>query len=98
MSSAAAARAEDLTAEPTPSIEEIAAAIAQAQEVTRAIIAYWLLLLVTVLVAGGAYATLLSPIGLDRVKQLFDLAFGPLLGLVGTVVGFYFGAKTASER
>ncbi len=33
----------------------------------------------------------------DRLMRLMNLVFGPLVTLFSSVVGFYFGAKTANE-
>jgi hypothetical protein len=34
---------------------------------------------------------------LQRAKDIIGLVLGTLTGLVGTIIGFYFGAQTAKE-
>ena len=36
-------------------------------------------------------------VDLDRAKDIIGLVLGTLTGLVGTIIGFYFGAQTVKE-
>ena len=67
------------------------------QETTRSWIAFLLIGLLAVMVIAAIAGIFVGSVNLQRVTQVFGLTFGPIVGLVGTVVGFYFGAKTASE-
>jgi hypothetical protein len=61
----------------------------------RFIIAAFLLLLLAAFVGTAITAVFATSVQLDRFKDIFALTFGPVIGLVGTVIGFYFGAQTA---
>jgi hypothetical protein len=63
---------------------------------TRRRLAYALLALLAVLVVASVIA-MFTNVDLQRIKDVMTLTLGPVAGLVGAVVGFYFGAKTGSE-
>jgi hypothetical protein len=67
------------------------------QDNTRATIAYIVIALLAVLVFASIAGIFIESVNVQRLTQVFGLTFGPVVGLVGTVVGFYFGAKTATE-
>ena len=81
---------------PSPGAIQPFVGILEPQENTRAIIAFALIGLLTVLVISAVVGVFLAAISLERLTHVFGLVFGPVVGLVGTVVGFYFGAKTAA--
>ena len=64
----------------------------KARDSARAKIAYFLLTIATLLIimAFAAYG-LGHPI--NEVKDLFGLFFTPVIGLLGAVIGFYFGLE-----
>lgn len=66
------------------------------QETTRAWIAAGLLLLLGVLIVATFVAVLFTNTAWDDVKDAVAYLLGLLVGLVGTVVGFYFGTKSGS--
>ncbi len=45
----------------------------------------------------GLVALFAEGVELQRMKDIIGLMFGPVVGLVGTVIGFYFGAQTVKE-
>jgi hypothetical protein len=69
---------------------------ADKQWVTRRRLAYALLAILAVLV-GAALVAMFTGTDLTRIKDVMAIVFGPVAGLVGAAVGFYFGAKTGSE-
>jgi hypothetical protein len=68
------------------------------QENTRRLITYILLLYLGAIVAVALVALYAEGIALDRTKDILTILVGPIIGLVGTVVGFYFGAQTVKEE
>lgn len=85
-------------APPSSSAIQVYLAILESQERTRASLAYAVIGILAVLVGAGIAGMFLRGISAQQATQMFGLLFGPIIGLVGTVVGFYFGAKTASEQ
>jgi uncharacterized RDD family membrane protein YckC len=75
-------------------------------DLTRRVVAYVLLALIFVIVAI-AFADLfiidlnapahVSDDEADRLMKLMDVVFGPIVTLFSSVVGFYFGARTAKD-
>ena len=66
------------------------------RESARRTIAFTLLFFLGgILLAGLVVVFLQSFVELQRAKDLFTLLLTPIVGLVGSVVGFYFGAQTA---
>ena len=63
---------------------------------TRRALAFGLMGLLGVLVVAAVVA-MFTDVGLSRVKDVMAIVFGPVAGLAGSAVGFYFGAKTGSE-
>lgn len=47
--------------------------------------------------AAAALATADDAADADRLMRLMNLVFGPVVTLFSSVVGFYFGARTAKE-
>jgi hypothetical protein len=76
---------------PAPSID--------VREPARRKIAYSLLALLAVIVLAAIVALFFSDafVPLQRAKDIIGLLLTPVVGLVGSVVGFYFGAQTAQE-
>ncbi len=103
------AREIDLTSEPAPVLDQAQLAeqatqvqrdvlsVARSQERTRRYIAYGLLGLLVVLSLAGVIAMFIDSLELQRVKDVMGIIFTSVVGLVGSVVGFYFGARTAES-
>ncbi len=70
------------------------------QETTRGHVAYALMGLLGVLSIGIflAAVALVRPFDRETVSLLLTGALSPIIGLVGTVVGFYFGQESAKRR
>ena len=68
------------------------------REPARRTIAYILLAMLGAII-GVTLAILFLPdtVHLQRAKDLVGLVLTPIIGLVGSVVGFYFGAQTAQQ-
>ena len=56
----------------------------------------WLLALLAIVVAADA-AAVFTAVDKARVKDLFSITFGPIVGLVGSVLGFYIGTKAVEQ-
>lgn len=67
------------------------------QETARSWIAFGLLALLAVLMLATFWAVLFRGVEWDNVKDPITFLIGLLIGLVGTVVGFYFGAKSVGS-
>ncbi len=69
-------------------------------DATRSYIAYWLLAILTLLVIGGFalpfWTTTAIPFA--NLKSVLDLVFGPIVALVSSVTGFYFGSQQAARK
>jgi hypothetical protein len=46
----------------------------------------------------GLYAAFFVGKGVQDIKDLGEVLFAPIVGLVGAVVGFYFGAERAERE
>lgn len=67
------------------------------QDATRSYIAYWLLGLLTLMVAGGFGMLLIVPtVTFENLKSILELVFGPIVALVSAATGFYFGAQQSA--
>lgn len=89
----------DLTAEPPPPGPLRAQSqVSLKQENTRRLIAYILLLYLGAIVVIALVALYAEGVELDRAKDILSILVGPVIGLVGSVVGFYFGAQTVREE
>jgi hypothetical protein len=64
----------------------------QDQETARRRIAYGLCALIAIVVGFGLIALLFTSVALDRIERL-SLFVGPLFGIAGTVLGFYFSQR-----
>lgn len=67
---------------------------------TRSYIAYWLLLLLTIVIFGAFVMLInLSPAyNYENLKGLVELVLGPIIALVSAATGFYFGSQQASKN
>lgn len=69
------------------------ATIPHRQETARQWIAYALLGILAIQVLFVIFATPFIPVA--KVKEALEIVFGPTAALVGSVMGFYFGAKSS---
>lgn len=67
------------------------------REPARRRIAYILLLFLGAVELAALVVMFNGSISEQRATNIIGLVFGPIVGLVGTVVGFYFGAQTAIQ-
>src|SRR3954466_7128295 len=72
----------------------------ESRELARGRISIALLVVLFVVVATVLIGTLIlvRPFDTDAVGLLLSGLLGPVVGLVGTVVGFYFGQESARRR
>lgn len=70
------------------------------REIWRGWLALTLMILLALLAVGlvAVAVWLVRPFNLQTISLLIAGIFGPILGLVGTVVGFYFGQVSASAK
>ena len=64
--------------------------------VTQRRIAYWLIALLASIVVAALIARILGKIDTAGLKDITSGLLTPVVGLVGAVTGFYFGAKADS--
>jgi uncharacterized membrane protein YeaQ/YmgE (transglycosylase-associated protein family) len=67
------------------------------RENTRRFVAYILLAYLGAILIVGLVTLFTEGVPLQRAKDILGLLVGPVIGLVGTVVGFYFGAQTVRD-
>jgi uncharacterized RDD family membrane protein YckC len=89
-------KAIDLTGEAVP--QGPVKANVDPKELARRTIAFILLAMLGAII-GVTLAILFLPdtVHLRRAKDLVGLILTPIIGLVGSVVGFYFGAQTVQQ-
>jgi hypothetical protein len=70
-----------------------------AQEKTRGWLAFSLMALLAVLVITLAYAGIqrIDPFDLEALGLLLSGLLSPVIGLLGTVMGFYFGQQSVNR-
>ena len=68
------------------------------RERVRGWLAGGLSVLLAVIVLGSGVTVAVNPKRLTVMVELLKLVFAPVVGLVGSVLGFYFGAQAASTR
>jgi Asp/Glu/hydantoin racemase len=64
---------------------------------TREWLAYALLLLLAILTIGAGVAVILAPQEEPAIDELLKFIYTPVVGLVSSVVGFYFGAQSVGQ-
>jgi hypothetical protein len=67
-------------------------------EWTRVGLAASLVLLLAVLTLGAGWYTVHSPQNEPQIEAFLKLVFTPVIGLVGSVVGFFFGSLSARDN
>jgi hypothetical protein len=67
------------------------------REIVRAVIGIFLVVLLGVIVIAGVVSLIASWSSIDETKTLSELFLTPVIALVSSVVGFYFGAQTAQS-
>lgn len=83
----------DLARQEQPSVVEVVKEStydpSRSRELVRyGVLAVLLLLVIAILVMGFKLAT-----GFSEFKELLNIVFGPIVALVSTAVGFYFGER-----
>jgi hypothetical protein len=69
----------------------------QDRERLRGKLAGWLLALLAVIAVGSVAALIFGEIDSPKLKDILTGVFTPLLGVFGTITGFYFGNAQASQ-
>ena len=64
---------------------------------TRVAMAGGLLGILAILTLGTTWFVAVYPSREKAIESFLQLVFTPIVGLVGSVVGFYFGARSASK-
>jgi hypothetical protein len=67
------------------------------EDLTRLGLAGGLLLILAILVIGTGWVVANYPGKEKAIEAFLKLTFTPVVGLVGSVVGFYFGSRTGSN-
>jgi hypothetical protein len=67
------------------------------REWTRIVIAVVLIIYLGGVICMALIAVFAEGVELQRAKDIIGLVLGTLTGLVGTIIGFYFGAQTAKD-
>lgn len=65
------------------------------REVMRSTLAITLVLLLAMLIGLASYALIWGKIPIADIKSFLELIFTPLVALVGSAIGFYYGGKNA---
>jgi hypothetical protein len=73
--------------------QERTAPVARARENIRGIIALGLIALLSAVVVVSLILIWVHPERSKELHELLVLVFGPLIALVGSATGFYFGSK-----
>lgn len=68
------------------------------REWVRTIIAIVLLAVLTTLTLGMLFASIYGPLKDTELKELTTSLFTPILGVFGTVTGFYYGSHAADKN
>ncbi len=72
--------------------------IAQAQEKVRGLVAQGLIVMLAIIILM-AFITLWSyGSTFADLEKLMTIIFGPVIALVGTAIGYYFGGKTTQNE
>jgi hypothetical protein len=71
---------------------------AKSREDTRRFLAIAFPILLAIVVVGSGIVLALWPDRVEVIEKYLSMVFASLLGLVGTVSGFYFGEKSAEKR
>jgi hypothetical protein len=59
-------------------------------------LAYWMLALLTVVIGVPLTMLWTHHLTLDDAQKLVPLLMGPIVGLVGPILGFYYGSQVAT--
>jgi hypothetical protein len=70
----------------------------KSREDTRTFLAVSFAVLLGIVVIGSGIILALWPDRVEVFEKYLTMVFAPLLGLVGTVSGFYFGEKSAEKK
>jgi len=67
-----------------------------ARESVRGLIAQWLVLLLAGIVTAAFWFAAWRPDARDSLKDLLQVVLGPVVALVGSATGYYFGSERAA--
>jgi hypothetical protein len=71
----------------------------KSRDETRSYIAYWLLLLLTmVVVAAFTMLFAVHAATFENLKSVLELILGPIVALVSAATGFYFGSQQSGKK
>jgi uncharacterized membrane protein len=85
----------------TPTVVEVTESTwnqARTREQMRSVLAASLVLLLAVVTLLPLLFIALNMVSIDDLDTLLKIVFAPVVALVGSVVGFYFGAEVASRE
>jgi hypothetical protein len=71
--------------------------IAKEQEKVRGVIAQALIVLLAVIILFAFISLWTFSSGFPDLEKLMTIVFGPVIALVGTAIGYYFGGKTTQN-
>ncbi len=101
--SPAVAQVQDLTKEEAGAVAQPIQPISQSlgsatlADWTRVALAGGLLGILAILTLGTAWFAVNYPSKEKAIESFLQLVFTPIVGLVGSIVGFYFGARTSKD-
>ena len=72
--------------------------IAREQEKVRGLVAQALIVLLAVIILFAFITLWTYSSTFDDLEKLLTIVFGPVIALVGTAIGYYFGGKTAQNE
>jgi hypothetical protein len=75
----------------------LAVGFTRQREMVRTVIAVVLLGVLTTLTLGMLFASIYGPLKDPELKELVTSLFTPILGVFGTVTGFYYGSHAADQ-
>ncbi|HEY9418459.1 MAG TPA: hypothetical protein VIQ30_27155 [Pseudonocardia sp.] len=91
----------DLTGDDPDSAHPLGAGVqrqgAHSVDQTREYLAYSVVGLLALLTLGSTTWVLIWPANEPAIEAILKIVFTPVIGLVGSVVGFYFGAQTKKD-
>jgi hypothetical protein len=83
---------------PAPTYRTIPYNADKARENVRGLIALWLIVLLASTIALSFFLVWRHPDRDKELHELLGLIFSPLIALVGTATGYYFGSQSSSRQ
>lgn len=72
--------------------------VTSVEDWTRVWLAAGLVVLLSILTLGAGLFVAIDPTKQAAIENFLKLVFTPVVGLVGTVLGFYFGSRTKTDE